>query len=123
MTTPTPAAERRMSARQLDRGQVRAEDPALLVLHLDTDAAPAVDSPHDDAAAGRSDARADGLEAHTVAALELIGQCFGSHETQGTWCAAPALRTFRRAKGCVRDAPTGMLGRAPEAAEDGSEPH
>ncbi len=68
-----------MSARRLHRGQMRAEDPAFLVLHLDTDAAPAVDGPHDDAAPRRSDARADGLEAHTVAALELVAQCFRSN--------------------------------------------
>src|SRR3712207_5130823 len=85
-TTPVPTAGRRMSARRLHRGQMRAEDPPFLVLHLDTDAAPAVYCPHDDAAPRRSDARADGLEAHTVAALELVGQCFRSYEAQGTWC-------------------------------------
>jgi hypothetical protein len=99
---PAPAAERCMSARRLHRGQMRTEDPAFLVLHLDTDAAPAVDSSQDHAAPRRSDARADGLEAHTVAALELVGQCFRSSMARGTWCAGAALppsggSTVRRA--------------------------
>ena len=49
-TTPVPTAGRRLSARRLHRGQMRTEDPPFLALHLDTDAAPAVDSSHDDAA-------------------------------------------------------------------------
>ena len=47
----------------------------------------------------------------------------GAHEVRGTWCAAPAPQTFGRAEGSARDAPTGLLGRAAEAAEDGPEPH
>ena len=88
-----------MSARQLYRGQMRAEDPALLVLHLDTDAAPAVDGPHDDAAPGRSDARADGLEAHTVAALELVGQCFRSYEAAGHVVCRACTTNLQASKG------------------------
>src|SRR5215213_4360076 len=80
-----------MLARQLHRRQMRAEDPAFLVLHLDTNAAPAVDGSHDNAAPRRGDARADSLEAHTVAALELLGHFFRSFEAQGTWCAGAAL--------------------------------
>src|SRR3712207_5948696 len=77
---------------------MRAEDPAFLVLHLDTNAAPAVDGSHDNAAPRRSDARADSPEAHTVAALELFRHFFSSFEAQGTWRAGPDTTTLRRAQ-------------------------